>query len=76
MVSRDSISSLIPRWNICFVDGDGFSRGLISTWDPCFGRFNTCFTHASLLCKGWFKDLGFPVKLLNYYSPYQDRKDF
>ena len=55
----------LPHWNAVALDSHGFSRGLLTGWNPTFAEFCAFGTVAGIFLEGIFKHTKEPIKMLN-----------
>jgi len=73
---REYLSPLLAGWNICIVDAFGLFGGLVSSWNLDKAHFDAFLSTTGVIVKGFLHDFIHPVKVLNYYGSYMNRKGF
>jgi len=73
---REVFSKLLSQWNMCVVDSNGMSRGLLSSWNHNKANFDAFLTPAVILFEGFVKDVNNNMKLVNCYGPCHNRQLF
>jgi hypothetical protein len=74
--AREVFSIFFPTWNFCVVDSKGFSRGLLSAWNPKKAMLNVFLNLAGILLEGFVKQINLNLNLLNCYASYAKRQRF
>jgi hypothetical protein len=74
--ARAIMSSLFPSWKCCAVASMGLYGGLYATWNPLRVDFSPYVIHVGILLEGVIREGNRPVKILNCYGPYDERKYF
>lgn len=67
--ARDLSAQFLAGWEMCSIDSNGQSGGLLSNFVPFM-------TYGGILLEGVIKDLCHPLNILNCYGPYHNRLGF
>ena len=70
----DFFLKLFPSWNCYGQDANGFSSGLLVTWNPLKAQFSPFKTEARILVECRVKGLNMIIQILNNYGTYNHRK--
>lgn len=74
--SIDILSTLLKTWNLCSIDIEGLSRGLVTGWNSNVTAISTHFIPVGIILEGEAKDWGKIFNIVNLYAPYGDRGVF
>jgi hypothetical protein len=72
---RDMIK-ILARWDLCALDEEGASRGIITGRSINFSLINSFVVILGLCTKLHYKNLGLALTLHNVCDPYEDKKVF
>lgn len=67
---------IFPGWEVCVVDYQGHSGGLLCIWNPYVVYFVSYSSFAGIILEGNIKGFDERVVFLNCYSPYKDQEPF
>ena len=67
---------LFPGWEVCVVDADGLSRGLLCIWNPDVSDLSPFSLRSGILLVGRLTSCSEIVKIINIYGPFRDREEF
>ena len=51
--TREVFTSILLRWNVCSVDAEGLSRGMVLSWNPMMVNFEAYFSVAYIFLHGY-----------------------
>lgn len=72
----DYFSFMLSGWSFYAVDAVGLSRGLLLALNEYFVIYNSFCSMSSIILEGNFHGIGSPLKIVNCYGPYSNRKYF
>jgi len=76
-VIKDCLESWLPGWTFITLDVKGRSGGLAIGWKNCKLKLITSWGMDSVLCAEVLSaELGFSIKVINIYGPYNNRVPF
>ena len=74
--SKEVLEPWLKDWNFVYINSDGHSRGLITSWSQDFAE--TVTTNHSIILKTVLKEkiYGDSFYFYNVYGPYHNKKVF